>query len=165
MSFAVQYRQGKKESAKFEIMAYAICGFIGCLVVGAIGIGVAIWNTQYNMPAGRETVANARPAQFGTFSSVADDRNRVQAGNTRVVTAGTLPSRVSEAALVAQISRASDRRGSSAYSNCMERVRAAKRLVNSYTSNMSNGELRSFEEAMSGYNLDEIESACSSLRR
>ncbi len=65
MSFASEYRQGKREALRFELLAYGLFGFIGCLVAATASIGVMAWNMQHGDPAATMTArapAASRPA-------------------------------------------------------------------------------------------------------
>lgn len=44
MSFAVEFRQGKREAQRFEAMAYAVCGLAACVLVAFGAVAVSIWN-------------------------------------------------------------------------------------------------------------------------
>lgn len=76
MSFAAEYRQGKKDSQTFEFVAYAACGLFGCAVVGVVTVGVMIWNTPYDKPAGQEAYASARATPAAALASSSNSRGR-----------------------------------------------------------------------------------------
>jgi hypothetical protein len=51
VSIAIEYRQAKRRSAQFEVLAYAACAFFGFLVIGTVAVGVMAWNSHIERPA------------------------------------------------------------------------------------------------------------------
>lgn len=43
MSFDVQYRQAKANSARFEMIGYGVVALIGAFIAAGISVGVMAW--------------------------------------------------------------------------------------------------------------------------
>lgn len=65
MSIAIEYRQAKRSSAQFELMAYALCGFVGFLVVGTVSVGVMAWNANRGLAPTHTAAAPGGGASIG----------------------------------------------------------------------------------------------------
>ena len=44
MSFAAEFRQGKKQAQQFEKVAFMACGIAGCVLVGFVAVAVTIFH-------------------------------------------------------------------------------------------------------------------------
>ncbi len=94
MSFDVQYRQAKADSARFEMIAYGVVALIGVFIAAGISVGVMAWNAQGTMtahgpaetlraeaPRRRWTDQDVCAARMGAQFKFAEMVGRFQAGS------------------------------------------------------------------------------------
>jgi len=68
VSFAAQFREGKKQAQQFEKAAFVACGIAACVLAGFVAVALAIWGmherkgyfTHHNSPYEAAKIAPRR---------------------------------------------------------------------------------------------------------